>query len=85
MTRKQAEAEVAGYLDLCAELGLANDYHPTPDGAVKLIFTREKDKAARELVTGEFMIAARKRGIRVKAPRGKNGGDSREVAGQQQL
>ena len=84
MTALPFAAQVAAYLDDCAAAGARLDrrYHPTEDGAVKLIphrhhHDREADQAAEEQIRAAYRAAA-------AAPRRKSGtsGTSGTPAGQ---
>jgi hypothetical protein len=84
VTAPRLAAEVAAYLDDCAAAGARLDrrYHPTEDGAVKLIHhryhhDREADQAAEEQIRAAYRAT-------VAAPRRKSGtsGTSGTRAGQ---
>lgn len=59
MDAKEARREVEEYLDLCAQIPHLNRrYHPTPEGAVKVI--RCRDKAEETLVKNVYAEAVRR-------------------------
>jgi hypothetical protein len=64
------EAEVAGYLADCARYSalLSPSFHPTEDGAVKLIWHRGADQA--EQIRAAFRAAVADRAARRRARRG---------------